>query len=181
MCKLQINKIKQCKGYPSAKGQKVTLIPKQAAEVLHDLYWHIPAWVLKQKEETRGKTLNSCSETSVASDPNNTEAVNFCQRKKKKATLILFKHSHCSNKKQGGLWNYLLEANYIPQARVMPLDRYIKHKYLHTLSLIIKDDSKVKQISKYMFTLFNSNHHHPVKPVALLSVRMICHHTWETA
>lgn len=116
MCKLQINKIKQCKGYPSAKGQKVTLIPKQAAEVLHDLYWHIPAWVLKQKEETRGKTLNSCSETSVASDPNNTEAVNFCQRKKKKkATLILFKHSHCSNKKQGGLWNYLLKANYIPQ------------------------------------------------------------------
>lgn len=60
---------------------------------------------------------------------------------------------------------------------MMPLDRYIKHKYLHTLSLIIKDDSKVKQISKYVFTLFNSNHHHPVKPVTLLSVRMTCAHT----
>lgn len=59
----------------------------------------------------------------------------------------------------------------------MPLDRYIKHEYLHTLSLIIKDDSKVKQISKYMFTLFNSNHHHPVKPVTVLAARMTCPHT----
>jgi len=58
----------------------------------------------------------------------------------------------------------------------MPLDRYIKHKYLYAVSLLIKDDSKVKQISKSMLTLLNSNHHHPVKPVALLSVRMTCHH-----
>lgn len=58
----------------------------------------------------------------------------------------------------------------------MLLDRYIKAKYLHTLSLIIKDDSKVKQISKYMLTLLNSNHHHPAKPVASLSVRMTRRH-----
>lgn len=58
----------------------------------------------------------------------------------------------------------------------MPLDRYIKHKYLYALSLIIKDDSKVKQISKYTLTLLHSHHHHPVKPVALLSVKMTCHH-----
>lgn len=58
----------------------------------------------------------------------------------------------------------------------MPLDRCIKHKYLYALSLIIKDDSKVKQISKYMLALLNSNHHHPVKPVTLLSVKMTCHH-----
>lgn len=58
----------------------------------------------------------------------------------------------------------------------MPLDRYIKHKYLYTLSCIIKDDSKVKQISKYMLTLLHSNHHHPAKPVALLSVKTTCHH-----
>lgn len=95
---------------------------------------------------------------------------------KKAFAFILFKHSCCSNKKQGGLWNYVLKANYIPQARVMPLDRYIKHKYLYTLSLILKDDSKVKQISKYLLTLPKSNHHHPVKPVALLSVKMTCHH-----
>lgn len=68
------------------------------------------------------------------------------------------------------------ESQLYPQARVMLLDRYIKPKYLYTLSLIIKDDSKVKQISKQTLALLNSNHHHPAKPVASLSVKMARHH-----
>lgn len=110
-----------------------------------------PKPVFKQRGGAWGKTLNSCTETAAVSDPTSTEALNFCQRKKKSLsihfvqTIMLLKQNKTE---QGGLGNYLLKANYIPEARVMPLDRHIKHKYLYTLSPIIKGDSKVKQISK---------------------------------
>lgn len=119
MWKQWVSKIKECKAYPLAKEQRATLThhlfplktSKQAAELLQDKF-HPEAWVLKQKEDTRGKTLNSCSETAVASDPTNHWGSEFLP-KEKAWTLILFKRSCCSNKKQGGLWNYLLKANYI--------------------------------------------------------------------
>lgn len=57
-----------------------------------------PKPVFKQRGGAWGKTLNSCTETAAVSDPTSTEALNFCQRKKKASAFILFKQSCCSNK-----------------------------------------------------------------------------------